>query len=99
MSRLRKAAAVALAALLCACSYISPLVIASHTSDPTDGGISDTTTDFLGAGVTATFGGVSIDAALGRKAINCDAFVDCGSTPGGVATLRWNPGHERRVLR
>jgi len=96
MSRLSKAAAFTLAALLCACSYVQPLVIASHASDPTDGGISDTTVDFLGAGITATFGDVQIDAALGRKAINCDAFVDCPSTPGGIATVRWSP---RRVLR
>lgn len=76
---------------LTACSNVSPLVIATHLSDPSDGGVSDTTTDFIGAGVTAQFGGVSIDAALGRKAINCEAFVECRSTAGGMATVRWSP--------
>ena len=90
-ARIAKPALIALAALLCGCSHIEPLVIATHASDPTDAGVSDTTVDFLGAGITATFGGVSIDAALGRKAINCAAFVDCPSTTGAVATIRWNP--------
>lgn len=86
-----KAPAIVLAALLTGCSHIEPLVIATHLSDPQDGGVSDTTADFIGAGVTAKFGGFSIDAAVGRKAINCDAFEDCGSTTGGMATIRWNP--------
>lgn len=76
---------------LTACSNVSPLVIASHVSDPSDGGVSDTTVDFLGVGATATFGDFQIDAALGRKALNCAAFKDCPTTMGGMATLRWSP--------
>lgn len=79
------------AVLLAACSNVRQLVIATHLSDPSDGGVSDTTTDFVGAGITAQFGGVSIDAALGRKAINCNAFGACPSTLGGMATIRWSP--------
>jgi hypothetical protein len=92
VSRLRTSAAIfAAAALLSACTHVQPLVVASHMSNPLDGGRSDTTSDFIGAGITATFGGVSIDAALGRKAINCAVFDSCPSTAGGLATVRWNP--------
>jgi hypothetical protein len=84
-------ATIALAALLAGCSNIQPLVVASHQSDPRASRHSETTSDFLGAGVTVTFGEFSIDAALGRKAVNCDAFDECGSTTGGLATVRWNP--------
>lgn len=87
---------VPLIVLLAACTHIAPLAIASHVSNPTDGGQSDTTTDFLGAGITATFGSVSIDAALGRKSLDCKAFVDCESSPGGLATLRWTPAKGAR---
>jgi hypothetical protein len=80
-----------LLAVLCGCSSVKPLVIATHLSDPSDGGVSDTTTDFVGAGVTATFGAVSIDGAIGRKAINCSLLDACSSTLGGIATIRWSP--------
>lgn len=76
---------------LTACSNVRPLVIATHLSDPSDGGVSDTTTDFIGAGATAQFGDVSIEGAIGRKAINCNAFGACPSTLGGMATIRWSP--------
>lgn len=88
MSRLLSAA---IAALLAGCANVSPLVIATHVSDPSDGGVSDLTVDFAGAGITAQFGGVSIDAAVGRKAIGCNAFAHCPSTLGGMATIRWVP--------
>lgn len=91
--------AAIVAALLAGCSHIDPLLIATHVSNPTDGGVSDTTTDFIGAGITANFGGVSIDAALGRKAINCAAFDDCPSTTGAVATIRWTPSRNYREIR
>lgn len=87
---MRTKSLIALAALLAGCSNIKPLVIASHTSDPSDSGISDTTVDFIGGGATATFGGWSIDGAIGRKAINCSA-ASCPSTLGGMATVRWHP--------
>lgn len=83
--------ALLLALALTGCASIKPLVVASHMSDPSDGGVSDTTSDFIGGGITAQLGSVSIDAALGRKAINCAAFVDCQSTLGGMATIRWSP--------
>lgn len=76
---------------LAGCAHIAPLAIATHISDPSDGGASDTTVDFIGAGATAKFGDFSIEGAIGRKAINCDAFVDCRSTLGGMATVRWSP--------
>lgn len=76
---------------LTGCSNVKPLLIGTHVSNPGDGGISDTTTDFIGGGITAQFGGVSIDAAVGRKAINCAAFDNCPSTLGGMATIRWGP--------
>lgn len=84
--------ALALAALaLAGCSNIKPLVVASHMSDPTMSSHHETTTDFIGVGAVATFGGVSIEGALGRKAHNCAAFLECPSTPGGLATIRWSP--------
>lgn len=95
MSRLLHIATAIVAVLLAACSNISPLVIASHASDPSDGGISDTTVDFIGAGATATFGGFSIDGAIGRKAVNCDARGACPSTLGGMVTVRWSPERGR----
>jgi hypothetical protein len=81
-----------LAVLLVGCSNVKPLVIASHASDPSDAGISDTTVDFIGAGATAEFSnGISIDGAIGRKAINCDVSGECPSTLGGIFTVRWSP--------
>jgi hypothetical protein len=77
--------------LLSGCSSVKPLVIASHISDPNASRYHDTTTDFIGAGVTINFGGVSIDGAIGRRAINCAAFQDCPSDLGGMATVRWSP--------
>ena len=88
---MNRLALLALAALLTGCSSIRPLVIATHVSDPSDSGQSDTTVDFLGAGITAGRAGFSIDAALGRKAINCDARGSCPSTLGGMATIKWSP--------
>jgi hypothetical protein len=71
---------------------IAPLVIFTHTSDPTDGGVSDQTTDFLGAGVEIRFGrSFSAEIAAGRKAINCNALGRCRSTPGGYAAIKWTP--------
>lgn len=78
-------------ALTSGCSSVQPLVIATHISDPSDSGVSDTLVDFIGGGITAEFGDFSLDAALGRKAVNCDAFNDCPSTLGGMATIRWSP--------
>jgi hypothetical protein len=86
-----KTATAVIALLLAGCSNVKPLVIATHASDPSDSGISDTTVDFIGAGATAQFGGFSIDGAIGRKAINCDAFVECPSSLGAIATIRWSP--------
>lgn len=86
----------ALAALCAACSNVKPLVIASHYSDPTDGGVSDSTFDFIGAGAKAELGDWTIKGALGRKAINCDAFDDCSSTLGAMATVEWSPDVVRR---
>lgn len=76
---------------------IAPLIIFAHTSDPTDGGVSDHEMDFLGAGVEIRFGrSFSADIAVGRKALNCDAFRSCGSTPGAYAAVRWTPKLKRR---
>jgi hypothetical protein len=90
MARLTKLILSALT-LLAGCTSIKPLVIASHMSDPSRGSRHETTADFIGAGVTAEHGGVSIDAAIGRKAIDCDAFDRCPSTLGALATFRWSP--------
>jgi hypothetical protein len=79
-----------LAVLLAGCSNVKPLVIASHMSDPSDAGVSDTTADFIGAGVAMEFGGVTIDGAIGRKALNCSRD-SCPSTLGGMVTFRWSP--------
>jgi len=86
-----RTAILVLALALTGCSNIKPLVIASHMSDPTMSSHHETTTDFIGVGAVATFGGVSIEGALGRKAHNCAAFKDCPSTPGGMATIKWSP--------
>jgi hypothetical protein len=76
---------------------IAPLVIFAHVSDPTDGGLSDHTTDFLGAGVEIRFGrSFSAEIAAGRKAINCNARGRCRSTPGGYAAIKWTPQIKRR---
>jgi hypothetical protein len=70
---------------------IAPLVIFAHTSDPTDGGVSDQTTDFFGAGVEIRFGrSFSAEIAADRKAIN-NALARCSSTPGGYAAIKWTP--------
>jgi hypothetical protein len=75
---------------------ITPLVILAHISDPTDGGVSDQTTDFLGAGVEIRFGrSFSAEIAAGRKAQNCNALRSCPSTPGAYAAIKWTP--KRRV--
>lgn len=87
---MNRLALTALALAFAGCSNVKPLVIASHMSDPSDAGISDTMADFIGAGATVNFGDVSIDAALGRKAINC-SLDSCPSTLGGIVTLRWSP--------
>jgi hypothetical protein len=87
---------VVLVALLAADAHaepsIAPLIIYAHISDPTDGGASDQTTDFLGAGVEIRFGrSFSAEIAAGRKAINCNALGRCPSTPGAYAAIKWTP--------
>jgi len=76
---------------------IEPMLVLAHASDPTDAGVSDTTTDFLGAGATVRLGkrrAFEIDGALGRKAINCYTHGPCRTTWGGyvaitVYPMRW----------
>jgi hypothetical protein len=93
---LRMALAILLALLVATSAQaepsISPLVIFTHTSDPTDGGVSDQTTDFLGAGVEIHFGrSFTAELAAGRKAQNCNARRSCPSTPGAYAAIKWTP--------
>ena len=88
---MKQLAILAIAALSAGCSNIQPLVIATHLSDPSDAGISDTTVDFIGAGATAQFGDFQIDAAVGRKAINCSMRGSCPSSLGAMGTIRWQP--------
>jgi hypothetical protein len=77
--------------LLSGCSSVKPLVVASHMSDPSDGGESDHTADFIGAGATADLGGFTIDGVLGRKALDCSYKASCPSTLGAMLTVRWSP--------
>jgi hypothetical protein len=70
----------------------------AHGSDPSDGGVSDTTFDFAGGGATLTAGKNrrwEIEGALGRKAFNCDARRDCKSTAGATFGVRYYPGRKR----
>jgi hypothetical protein len=91
----RKATRLALlAALLTGCA-IEPLVVLSHTSDPTQSRYHETTTDFIGVGVTLTRGSFETDLALGRRAINCGP-PSCESTWGGLAEMKWRPMRARR---
>jgi hypothetical protein len=93
----RSVAALAIALLFCApalAAEIEPLIIITHTSDPTASRRSETTTDFIGIGATIRFGRfntVEADLAVGRQAINCNARGKCGSSPGGFVTLKIHP--------
>ena len=74
---------------------LEPMLTFTHSSDPTDGGKSDEQVDFIGGGVTLTFGkrrAFELDGALGRKVIDCYRRTGpCASTPGGFVAVRFYP--------
>jgi hypothetical protein len=72
---------------------ILPLVIFLHVSNPLDGGVSDTTTDFLGAGVAVEWRSVEVEAAAGVRAIRCSYLRggSCPTDPGAYLSIKWKP--------
>lgn len=74
--------------------WLTPLVVIAHMSDPTASQRTDCSSDFAGAGISAQWRTLEIEAALGARRTLCGVVRD--TTTGGYAALKWRPRIKRK---